>query len=197
MTAFTYRMGAGSPGDVTRAHPASIRPFLNDATGSNPSTYFGQALLFHGATNTVRAVDHTDDSAKGGTTVAIAGISVRAYPTQDSGSGETFGAAAYGAGGPTPSSVVDTLTQGSILVQQNVPGGTYASGSLAGYQVLGGPVYVRVTAGTIAGWTTSMPVGGFEVYPDVTTSANQMTVANAYWNGPPDSFGVAEIILID
>lgn len=192
MTAFTYRMGAGSPGDVTRIHPASIRPFVNDATGSNPLTYFGQAALFHGSTNTVRAVNHTSDSAKGGTTVAIAGIDVRPYPTQDSGSGETYGAAAYGGGSPIAGGVVDLLTQGSILVTQNQPTGTYAAAS-----VLGGTVYVRVTAGTIAGWTSSLPVGGFEAVIDPTISTNQLVVANAVWNGPADSFGVAELILID
>lgn len=190
MTAFTYRMGAGSPGEVTRFHPSSIHSFLNDASGSHPATLFGQAVLFHGATNTVRAVDNADDSGKGASTVAIAGITVRPFPTQDSGSGETFGAATFNSGGPTPSAVVDTLTQGSILVTQGEPTGTFAAASQ-----LGGPVYVRVTTSTNAAFS-ALPVGGFETVVDP-VAANQFTVANAYWRNSADQFGVAEVLLID
>jgi hypothetical protein len=183
--AFTYRMGAGSPGEVTRIHPASIFAYLNDASGANPLTYFGQAAFFHGATNTVRAVDHTDDSALGNTTVSIAGVSVRPFPFQDTGSGETYGAAAFGTGGPAAGGIVDIMTQGSILVTQNQPTTPAAS-------VLGGKVYVRVTTG--AGIFAALPVGGFETVVD-TTAANQLIVANAYWNGPADGSGIAEIVL--
>lgn len=190
MTAYQYRMPAGTPGDVTRIHPSSIRGFVNDASGSNPLSYTGQAALFHGSTSTIRAVDHTDDSAKGGTTVAIAGITCRPYPTQDSGAGETFGQAGYGAGVVNPGAITDILTQGSILVLQNQPTGTFAATS-----TLGGTVYVRVTAGT--GAFAALPVGGFEVVQDATSSAYQLTVANAYWNGGADSFGVGELTLID
>ena len=73
--AFTFRMGAGSPGEVTRIHPASIFPYLNDASGANPLTYFGQAALFHGATNTVRAERITPTCAGKNTTVNIASAS--------------------------------------------------------------------------------------------------------------------------
>jgi hypothetical protein len=191
MAAFTYRMGAGSPGDVTRIHPSSIRAFMNDASGSNPATLFGQAVLFHGATNTVRAVDHTDDSGKGATSVDIVGVTVRPYPTQDNGSGETFGAAAFNASGPTAGQVVDVLTQGSILVAQNQPTGTYAATS-----VLGGTVYVRVTTATTPSAFTTLPVGGFESVQDPYTT-NQLIVDDAYWMGGADSFGVAEIVLVD
>lgn len=187
MTAFPYRMGAGTPGDVTRIHPSSIRGFVNDPSGSNPLSYTGQAALYHGADNTIRAVDHTDDSAKGGTTVAIAGITCRPYPTQDTGSGETYGQAVYGAGVIAPGAIQDILTQGSILVLQNQPTTPAAS-------VLGGLVYVRVTTGS--GIFAALPIGGFETVVD-TTPSNQFIVANAIWNGPADSFGVAEITLID
>lgn len=190
MAAFPYRMGAGSPGEVTRIHPSSIRGYMNDASGSNPSTYYGQAVMFHGATNTVRAVDNTDDSGLGNTTAAIAGITVRPFPTQDNGSGETFGAVGFNVGGPTAGAQVDILTQGSILVTQNEPTGTWPAAAQ-----LGGPVYVRVTTGTTAGFTT-LPVGGFEVVQDP-VHTNQMVVKNAYWNGPADQFGVAEVILVD
>jgi hypothetical protein len=190
MAAFSYRMGAGSPGEVTRIHPSSIRAFMNDATGSNPATYFGQAVLFHGATNTVRAVDNTDDSGKGNTKFDIVGITVRPYPTQDSGSGETFGATPFNTGGPANGTVVDVLTQGSMLVTQNQPTGTYAATS-----TLGGTVYVRVTTSTTAGFTT-LPVGGFESVQDP-VNTNQMIVDDSYWMAGADQFGVAELVLVD
>lgn len=185
--AYTYRMTGGSPGSVTRTHPDSIRAQLNDASGANPLTYFGQAALFHAATNTVRAVDHTDDSALGATTVTIAGVSVRPFPFQDTGAGETYGAAAFNTGGPAAGGIVDLLKLGSILVTQGQP----SSGATA--SALGGIVYVRVTTGS--GAFSALPVGGFETVVD-TTAANQFTVANAYWNGPADANGTAEIVLI-
>jgi len=189
MAAFPYRMGAGSPGEVTRIHPGSIRAFMNDASGSNPATYFGQAVLFHGATNTVRAVDTTDDTAKGNTKVRIAGITTRPYPTQDNGSGETFGAAAFNAGGPTAGQVVDVLSlSGGVLVTVNEPTGTYA----AAVQ-LGAPVYVRVATSASTGFTT-LPVGGFESVVDP-QATSQLIVDDAYYNGPADQFGVAEVVL--
>lgn len=189
MAAFTYRMGAGSPGDVTRIHPGSIRAFMNDATGSNPATYYGQAVLFHGATNTVRAVDNADDSGKGNTKVRIAGITVRPFPTQDNGSGETFGAVGFNVGGPTAGQVLDVLSlSGGILVTVNEPTGTWAAAI-----PLGGTVYVRVTTGTTAGFTT-LPVGGFETVQDP-VNTNQLIVDDAYYNGPADQFGVTEVVL--
>jgi len=196
MTAFSYRMGAGSPGEVTRIHPSSIRAFNNDASTHAPLTYTGQAALYDGTYNTVRAVNNSADSSKGAKTVAIAGIVVRPYPTQDSGSGETFGAAAYGAiSYPAAGGILDLLTQGSILVTQNQPQGTYAAASQ-----LGGTVYVRVITGTTGGFssggTYGLPVGGFETVQD-TNTLTQFAVANAVWNGPADQFGVAEITLID
>ena len=193
MTAFTYRMGAGSPGDVTRIHPGSIRAFLNDASGQAPLSYFGQAALFDGTHNAIRAVNNSADYTGSVKTVSIAGITVRPYPTQDNGSASPYyGAVAYGGGGPVAGGITDILAQGSILVTQNQPAGTYAAAS-----ALGGAVYVRVVAGTIAGWTTALPVGGFEAVADPFSAAYQIIAANAYWNGPADQFGVAEITLID
>jgi hypothetical protein len=51
-----------------------------------------------------------------------------------------------------------------------------------------------VTTGS--GIFAALPIGGFETVVD-TTPSNQFIVANAIWNGPADSFGVAEITLID
>jgi hypothetical protein len=185
--AYTYRMNAGSPGQVTRMHPAAIWPRLNDPSSGNPLTYFGQAALFDASTNTVRAVNHTADSALGGTSVPLAGVTVRPFPYQDSGSGENYGGAAFGGGGPIAGAEVDLLqgANAGILVTQGQP----TAGATA--SALGGVVYVRVTVG--AGAFAALPVGGFETVVD-TTAANQLTVSNAYWNGPADPTGVAELI---
>ena len=185
--AYQYRMNSGSPGSVTRNHPANIFPHMNDPVGSNPLTYFGQAALFDAANNSVRAVNHTADSALGATTVALAGVSVRPYPGQDTGAGETYGAAAFGGGGPAAAAPLDVLVKGSILVTQGEPA------AVAAPSALGGIVYVRVTVG--AGNFAALPVGGFETVVD-TTPANQLIVANAYWNGPADAAGVAELVIV-
>jgi len=173
----------------------SIRAFINDPSTGNPLTYFGQAAMFDGARTAIRAVNNSSDAAAAALlkAVSIAGITVRPYPTQDTGSGETFGATAYGAGGPVAGGITDILSLSSILVQTNQPLGTYA-----GSASLGGAVYVRVVASTTAAFGTSaqLPVGGFEVVPDPFSAAYQLTVANAYWNGPADQFGVAEVTLI-
>lgn len=185
--AYLYRQNAGSPGAVTRNHPANIFPYLNDASGSNPLTTFGQAALFHAATNTVRAVNNTNDSAKGATSVPLAGVSVRVFPQQDTGVGETYGAAGFGGGGPAASAEVDVMVKGSILVTQGQPA------SVAAASQLGGIVYVRVATGS--GNFSALPIGGFETVVD-TTAANQLTVSNAYWNGPADAAGVAELVIV-
>jgi hypothetical protein len=184
--AYLYRQNAGSPGAVTRNHPANIYPRMNDPVGQNPLSYFGQAALFDATTNTVRAVNTANDTAKGNTTVPLAGVSVRPFPGQDTGAGETYGAAAFGGGGPAAASEVDVIAKGSILVTQNQPTTPAAS-------ALGGIVYVRVVAGT--GIFAALPVGGFETVVD-TTPANQLIVANAYWNGPADAAGVAELVIV-
>ena len=184
--AFTYRMGAGSPGEVTRIHPSSIFAYANDATGANPLTYFGQAALFNSAANTVRAVNHTNDTALGATVVQLAGVTVRPFPYQDTGAGEVYGAAALGGGGPAAGQVLDLMVKGSIMVTQNQP-------TTPGVSQLGGLVYVRVTVGATI--FAALPVGGFETVVDSGAAANQFTVANAYWNGPADAFGVAEIVI--
>ncbi len=165
--AFTYRMGAGFPGDVTRTHPASIRPGLNDPT--NPATAFGQSLLINTAANSWRSILASDSDISD-----IQGILVRPYPVQE-GSGSNYGAQAFGTGGPViPGQPLDVLLSGSILVQ------------VVGAPTLGGPVYIWVAASS-----GSHVLGGFEA----ASSGSTVTLTNprTYFGGPPDANGVAEL----
>lgn len=188
--AFTYRMGAGFPGDVNRTHPASIEPAINEATGSNPLTLFGQAAMVDGVNNAVRAVNNASDSALGNTTATIWGVVVRPFPFQQTGaSGVAYGAEGFGTGGPGVSQAVDILKQGYIMVQNNVPTAAVTQPSK------GGVVYVRVVTG--ASTFSALPIGGFESTLDTGAATNQFKVGNAVWNGPADASNVAELIVKD
>jgi hypothetical protein len=168
--AFAYRMGAGSPGEVTRTHPASIYPGQNDAT--SPATTFGQALLINrGVANTWRSILTSDNAI-----TDIDGVLVRPYPVQQ-GSGSNYGAQAFGTGGPViPGQPLDILKSGSILVLVN------------GTPTLGGTVYIWVAAAT-----GNHIVGGFEA---ANTGGSTIAIASdkTYFNGPPDANGVAELV---
>lgn len=167
--AFTYRMGAGFPGTVTRTHPASIWPGQNDPT--NPATAWGQALLINSSANTWRSVLTSDDAID-----AIQGILVRPFPVQE-GSGSDYGAQEFGTGGPVvPGQPLDILKSGSIIVLVN------------GTPALGGPVYLWVAAAT-----GSHIVGGFEAAASSGNTVELTADGQTYFNGPPDASGFAEL----
>lgn len=170
-SAFPFRMGAGSPGTVTRTHPASISAYLNDNT--HPLTSFGQAAIFNGSNNDVRAVLATDT-----TITDIAGISVRPYPYAGIPTATIGAPAAFGGEAPIPGLQVDICRFGSIIVP--VSGG--------GSPVLGGVVYLWVAAAS-----SSHVVGGFETEA---SSGNTIALPSPKWSwgGPADANGNAEII---
>lgn len=170
MTAFPFRMGAGSAGEVTRTHPASILPYKNDATA--PVTGYGFPCFFNGAANDVRGIAPGDQNAAA---QQIAGFVARPYPHQSGGAVTPLGTVGYGGGSPDVGSIVDVLQTGSILVPTN------------GTPNLGGPVYVWALA-------SSAPhvQGGCEA---AATAASTVLVAGAYFNGPPDSAGICEIVI--
>lgn len=170
MTAFTFRMGAGVQGDVTRTHPANIMPHLND--GTNPVLAYGLACMFDGTADTVRQMASGDN---GSTAIAIAGITVRPFPTQPATASQDYGGAAYGSGAPSANAAVDVMQQGSII------------GPVVGTPVLGGAVYVWCAASS-----GSHVQGGFEASA---TGGSTVPVSNAYFNGPPDANGLGEIVL--
>lgn len=163
---FQFRMGAGFPGDVNRSHPASIEAGLAD--GSTPPAYFGDAAVYS-TTGTVRAVTVGDSS--------IAGITVRPFPVQ-AGSATNYGQTAYGVGSPVAGTPVDVLKYGYGIVKVN----SNASGI-----VKGSPVYVWSAASS-----GSHVQGQFE---GTNPSGSGFQVSGAYFNGPADANGYAEIVL--
>jgi hypothetical protein len=170
--AFTYRMGAGFAGTVNRTHPASINPYLKDAT--NPPTFFGQAVMMNTSTNAVRSVISSDSSI-----TDIFGVVVRPYPFQ----GVTAPTGNYaGVSTPTwgtsqlPDGAVDILTLGFILVPVN------------GSPSMGGTPYVYY--GTSTGAHVQ---SGFEAASGSNIAGLTGLLYSTLYNSPADSNGVAEL----
>ncbi len=133
MTAFTYRMPAGIPGDVSRDHAqATIEAGLMDT--STPFSAYGlPAKLSSGKYVPV---------GSGDTASALVALLVRPFPTG--------GAASDGLGTATPpqdGSIGNFLKRGYMAVKLN--GGASVS--------KGGQVYIRV-----ANAGAGKPIGGFE-----------------------------------
>jgi hypothetical protein len=145
MTAFTYRMPAGIPGDVSRDHAqATIEAGLMDADTPFPA-YGLPAKLSSGKYVPLGAGSDADD---------LVGFLVRPYPT-----GAT---SSDGLGTSTPpqdGSIGNIMKRGYMAVKLN-GGATVAKGD---------PVYVRV-----ANSSEGKPVGGIEGAPDdgVTATAD-------------------------
>lgn len=167
--AFSYRMGAGFPGDVNRTHPASILPGIMD--GTDTIRLYGDPCLFN-TTNGYRGFKTTDTTDN----TAIAGVLVRPYPMQQSSGGMS---AALGAAVPPTTGVIDVINDGFVMVRCNNFATTPPK--------KGGAVYVWVVASTGA-----HVLGGFESVEDG-TPANTTLISNAIFNGPPDSNGICEL----
>lgn len=166
--AFTYRMGAGFPGDVNRTHPASILPGLQNTT--NPVRLYGDPAVIDTATNSYRGLVPADTAL-----TKVDGILVRPYPTQQMTGGP---AAAIGTAAPNNSQPNDYLNEGFIIARCN---------NFAAQQpTKGGAVYVWVAASTGA-----HVQGGFESATSAGNTAGPIT--NLKWNGPTDANGITEI----
>jgi len=167
--AFTYRMGAGFPGDVNRTHPASITPGLMNTT--TPVRLYGDPVLIDSATNSYRGFAVGDTAV-----VTLKGVLVRPYPTQQTSGGMS---AAIGAAVPpsVAGTIVDVIEDGYVMVKCN----DFAIAA----STKGGAVFIR-TAATAA----NKIQGGFHAGDD---GANAIQVTNAEWNGPPDANGIAEL----
>lgn len=166
--AFTYRMGAGFPGDPNRTHPVSILPGIMSTAA--PVRLYGDPCLIDTATNTYRAIGAADTGI-----TKIDGILVRPYPTQQTSGGmaATIGAAVP----PVGPAQIEVVNEGFIIAKCN---------NFAAQQpTKGGAVYVWVTANSGA-----HVQGGFE---SVVNGANTILLSNAKWNGPTDSAGITEI----
>jgi len=169
MVAFPFRMGAGSAGDVSRSHPASVVPRVVDS--SNPPTLYGGLVLFDdNATNGVRAPASGDASFA---LVSGAGLVVRPYPFQQQATA-SYGSIGFGAGTPPTQGIIDICESGYVVAKVN------------GSPVLGAPVYVWCAAST-----GSHVQGGFETAP---SSGNTLQLdAKTTFGSPADANGLAEI----
>lgn len=166
---FTYRMGAGFPGDVNRTHPASILPGLMDT--ANPIRLYGDPCVINNAANTYRGLLVGDQA----TVTSIAGLLVRPYPVQ-----QTSGGMSSAIGAATPPvgpAAVDILEDGYAMVKCN----NFAANAPA----LGTAVYVWCAAS--AG---NHVLGGFEA---AATGGSTILLTNAQWMSPADATGIAEI----
>lgn len=115
--AFSYRMPAGFPGDISRHNPpGTVEPGQNNA--DNPVLQFGQACMADGATNTIRRTIAADDAAD-----SIYGISVRPYPFQQATASGYSGAIGFGQGSPGLIQPLDVLRSGYIISRINPTGG--------------------------------------------------------------------------
>lgn len=167
---FTYRMGAGFPGDVNRTHPASILPGLMTPTAANVIRLYGDAAIIDTANNAYRGAIAGDTAV-----TKIDGVLVRPYPTQQQSGGmsSVIGAAVP----PLGPNVIDVLREGYIIARCN---------NFAAVQpTKGGAVFLRIAA-------TAGPLiqGGFHSAAD---STNTVAITNAKWMGPTDSNGITEL----
>ncbi len=171
-TSIPFRMGAGFPGDVNRGHPASIQPCL--ISPINPVLGYGVPVVVDtagGANGGVRPLGAAD-----GALTDIWGVSVRPYPIQQA-SGSNYGEVGYGTGVPPQVQPLDVIRGGYVMVP------------VVGQSVKGGAVFVWVAAsggGHIQ--------GGFEIQA---SGGNTCALDPKFFqfNSPPDSTGIAELIL--
>lgn len=164
--AFTFRMGAGFPGDVNRTHPFGIVPGLQDAT--TPVRNYGDAVL-SSTNNTIKGVVAGDGSA---TPINIYGALVRPYPTQQRSGGDS---AAIGAAAVPATGVQDVCELGYIMVK--IPAGVAVT--------KGGTPYIWCAA------TSGVNIQGS--FAGAANSTNTVPVLNGRFTGPADANGNVEL----
>lgn len=143
MVAYTYRMPAGVPGNVTRAEQSTIEAGLYDPTAPFPA--YGLAMkTVNGKQQPIGAGD---------TAASVVAILVRPYPT--TGSPAAGFNAGLGSAVPPTSGICNRMRRGYIMV---LLGGTAPA-------VKDGQVYVRIAAAA-----TGKPIGGFEAAADSTNT---------------------------
>lgn len=165
--AFTFRMGAGFPGDINRTHPFSVMPGLANVT--TPPRNYGDPVLVDTATNSYRGVIAGDNNAAA---LAFQGVIVRPYPMQQTSGGMS---AAIGTAAAPTTGVIDILEEGYIMGK--IPPGVTVTKN--------GTVYVwcAVNSGNHV-------QGALEGAASV---GNTVPVLNAKFNGPADANGNVEI----
>jgi hypothetical protein len=167
--AFTYRMGAGFPGDVNRTHPFSVLAGLIN-TGTQVPRSYGDPCVIDTATNSYRGFVAGDQHNSN--TIVVDGVLVRPYPTQQSTGGMS---SALGAGAPPTSGVADFLRSGYVMGK--IPSGQAVTKK--------GAVYVWCVA------TSGAHIQG--QFEGAYSAGNTRLVSNAYFTGPADANGNVEI----
>ncbi len=166
--AFTFRMGTGAAGQITRSHPMSSEPNFQDA--SLPVLAYGLAVVVNSAGTGVRQIQTSDTGI-----TTIYGVAVRPFPTQQFKDSVGFGEVALGAGTPPgANNAIDVLKEGYILVP------------IVGTAKKGGTVYLWVAASSGA-----HVQGGFEA----SSSGSTVTLTNCTFNGVAGSDGIGELVM--
>jgi len=172
--AFTFRAGAGFPGNVTRQENSIIEPALIDAAA--PPLLYGVPVVIDPTTQGVRPLVAGDSGLTN-----FYGILVRAFPTSQA-STTNFGNTPLGTNpAPPTSGPCDVLVSGYINVQ--VPVGS----ALA---LKNGAVFVWVAA------TSGVHIqGGFET---AANGGNTIAIGGAgvttHYNGGQDANGIIELV---
>lgn len=172
MTAFTYRMPAGIPGEVNRIWSAIIETQMVTPSGTTGApTNYGVPMVIDATTGNVgnmRTILASDEAGGYILNQVPYGVLVRPFPT--GGSQDPLGTSTPPASGP-----VDILKSGYINV--------LLSGSAAAAK--GGLVYIwaAASAGThvLGGWEAAATVG------------STIAVTGAYFTGAADASGQIEI----
>lgn len=131
---------------------------------TNPPTVYGVPVAIDATAKQIRPIGASDTAA------SLYGFIVRPWPTQGNSINEPIGTAT-----PPTSGLVNVLKRGYISVQLN--GATAAAKN--------GSVFVR-----IANASAGKPIGGVEAAAD---STNTIQFATAYFMGPADASGNAEV----
>jgi hypothetical protein len=173
--AFNLRMGAGSPGDITRhTPPGTLEQCLVAAI--TPPTGYGQAVVADGLTdNAVRLIQAGDTAL-----TAIYGITARPYPFQQATTANSYGSVPFGGGVLAINQPVDVLRSGYILAFINATGGVAP--------LKGGIVYVWIAASSgahVQGSFESAATGGSTIALD----------SKSTFQGGVDASGYGEIAL--
>lgn len=133
MTAFTYRMPAGIPGDINRVSAATVEAQVITPSGTTGApTAYGVPVVIDATSGEARTVTNTD--------TAVYGLLARPFPT--GGSQDPLGTST-----PPASGTCDVLVRGYMTV--------LLSGATAAAK--GGKVYVWTAASN-----TAHTQGGFE-----------------------------------
>jgi hypothetical protein len=170
--AFTFRMGTGFAGMVTRTHPQGIEPAKMDTTF--PVLGYGLGVFAdNNATNGVRGVQASDSAL-----TSIYGVSVRPFPISPS-TAVNFGAAAFGNITPPTAQPLDVLKSGYIIVS--------LQGATASFK--GAPVFIYY--GVSGGGHIQ---GGFEAAAGANLAALDATGNRIYFNGPAGADGLVELV---